>query len=180
MRQALDVAFGTNAELITWWQMCLRAAVVFAYGVLAFRLTYRRFFGQSTDFDIVVAILIGSTLSRALTGNARLIPTLAAATTLVALHGLLAWLAWRWRWFGWLAKGVETRLMDRGRIDRTAMRRSGVTELDLLEAARAKGAEDLSSVQAAVLERSGKITVILKEIRTKDEGSPSSGSPEPR
>lgn len=75
MAHALDVAFGNKAELITWWQMCVRAAVVFAYGVLAFRLTYRRFFGQSTDFDIVVAILIGSTLSRALTGNARLFPT---------------------------------------------------------------------------------------------------------
>lgn len=78
MPHALDLVFGTSDTLITWWQMVLRAVLIFFYGVLAFRFAYRRFFGQSTDFDIVVSILIGSTLSRALTGNARLLPTLAA------------------------------------------------------------------------------------------------------
>lgn len=162
MQHALDHIFGSQAELITWWQMALRATLIFAYGVLAFHFAYRRFFGQSTDFDIVVAILVGSMLSRALTGNAPLWPTLAAATTLIILHGVLARLAWHSRRVGWFAKGEATTLIDGGRMDSTAMRRCGVTVLDLEEAARSRGADDLSRVRSAVLERSGRISVIMK------------------
>jgi uncharacterized membrane protein YcaP (DUF421 family) len=160
---ALDIVFGDSPELITWWQMTLRAVLIFAYGIVVFRLSYKRFFGQSTDFDIVIAVLIGSTMSRALTANARLLPTLVATTTLIVLHGLLARMAWRWRSVGWVAKGVATRLVDRGCMDRRAMRRCAITEQDLLEAVRAKGTEDLSRVEVAVLERNGKISIILRE-----------------
>ena len=162
MQHALDFALGSSAETMTWSQMTLRAMLIFVYGVVVFRFAYRRFFGQSTDFDIVVAVLIGSTMSRTLTGNAPLLPTLAATTTLVALHGALALMAWRWPLVGWLIKGAESRLIERGRMDRRAMLRSGVTEHDLLEAIRLKGSEGISNVEVAVLERSGKISVILR------------------
>ena len=162
MQHALDFALGSSAETMTWSQMTLRAMLIFVYGVVVFRFAYRRFFGQSTDFDIVVAVLIGSTMSRTLTGNAPLLPTLAATTTLVALHGALALMAWRWPLVGWLIKGSESRLIERGRMDRRAMLRSGVTEHDLLEAIRLKGSEGISNVEVAVLERSGKISVILR------------------
>lgn len=79
------------------------------------------------------------------------------------LHGVLARLAYHSEKIGSLATGVEVRLVDHGRIDRQAMRRSGVTERDLYEAVRGKGAEDLASVKTAVLERSGRINVLLKE-----------------
>lgn len=163
MAHALNIAFGSSAEPITWWQMTVRAVLIFAYGIVLFRLSYRRFFGQSTDFDIVVAVLIGSTMSRALTGNAPLVPTLAAITALIVLHGVLARLAWRWERIGWLAKGVEIRLIDCGQMNHRAMRRAGITERDLLEAVRAKGTEDLSRVEVAVLERNGTISVLLKD-----------------
>lgn len=163
MQHALDFALGSSAETMTWSQMTLRAMLIFVYGVVIFRFAYRRFFGQSTDFDIVVVVLIGSAMSRTLTGNAPLLPTLAATTTLVALHGALALMAWRWPLVGWLIKGSESRLIERGRMDRRAMLRSGVTERDLLEAIRLKGCKEISRVEAAVLERSGKISVILRK-----------------
>jgi uncharacterized membrane protein YcaP (DUF421 family) len=109
-------------------------------------------FGQSTEFDIVAVVLIGSTLSRAVTGNAQLLPTIAAATVLIVLHGVLARLSYRWSTIGWLTKGEEIRLVDGGQLNRRAMRRSGITERDLLEAARSKGTEDLSRIDVAVLE----------------------------
>jgi uncharacterized membrane protein YcaP (DUF421 family) len=158
-----DVVFGTNPETITWWQTSARAVLVFLYGVLIFRFAYSRMFSQSTDFDIVVAILIGSALSRTLTGNAQLLPTLAATSSLVLLHAVLARLAWHWKQVGWLTKGVEIRLVEDGQIDWRAMRRAAITQHDLMEAARAKGTEDLSRVDAAVLERNGRINVILKK-----------------
>jgi uncharacterized membrane protein YcaP (DUF421 family) len=158
-----DIIFGASAETITWWQTLARAVLVFFYGVIIFRLAYSRMFSQSTDFDIVVAILIGSALSRTLTGNAKLLPTLAATTALVLLHAVLARLAWHWKRVGWLTKGVEIRLVEDGEIDWRAMRKAAITQHDLMEAARAKGTEDLSRVDVAVLERNGRINVILKK-----------------
>jgi uncharacterized membrane protein YcaP (DUF421 family) len=158
----LDVVFGSSAEVITWWQMSLRAVVIFIYGIIIFRFAYKRMFGQSTDFDIVVVVLIGSTMSRTLTGNSRLLPTLAATTLLVVLHAVLARLAWHWSKIGWLTKGAEIRLIDGGQMNREAMREAGITDHDLLEAARLRGTEDLSRIDAAVLERNGRISVVLK------------------
>ncbi len=164
-----ELVFGSDTETITLPQAASRAVLIFVYGVVIFRLAYSRMFSQSTDFDIVVAILIGSALSRTLTGNAKLLPTLAATTTLVVLHALLARLAWHWRKVGWLTKGVEVRLIDAGQIDWRAMRRTAITLNDLLEAARAKGIEDLSHIEAAILERNGRINVILKQRQHRPE-----------
>ena len=157
-----DQIFGSSAESITCWQTSLRAIVIFLYGILIFRFAYRRIFGQSTNFDIVVVVLLGSTLSRALTGNSQMLPTFAATTLLVVLHAAVARLAFRWHVFGWLIKGAEIRLVDGGRMMWREMRRAGITERDLLEAARQEGAGDLSQIKAAILERSGRISVILR------------------
>jgi hypothetical protein len=48
------------------------------------------------DLDIIVAIVTGSTLSRALTGNADLFGTLAATTLLMVLHWALSRACSRW------------------------------------------------------------------------------------
>jgi uncharacterized membrane protein YcaP (DUF421 family) len=164
-----DLVFGSGPETITWHQASIRAVLIFFYGVLIFRFAYSRMLSQSTDFDIVVAILIGSALSRTLTGNAKLWPTLAATTVLVLLHALLARLAWHWKKVGWLTKGVEVRLIEGGQIDWRAMRKAAITLHDLLEAARAKGTEDLSRIDVAVLERSGRINVILKQPQERQD-----------
>ncbi|MFO1153285.1 MAG: DUF421 domain-containing protein [Rhodospirillales bacterium] len=158
----IDGVFGSGAESITWWQTSLRATLIFVYAIIIFRFAYRRMFGQSTDLDIVVAVLVGSALSRAMTGNAHLLPTFAATTLLIILHAVLARLTCRWHLLGRLTKGVEIRLVENGQIKGREMRRAGISEHDLLEAARERGTEDLSRINAAVLERSGRISVILK------------------
>ena len=71
----LDDVFGSTVG-ITWWQECARAALIFCYGLLLVRLAGRRIFATWSALDIVVAIVTGSTLSRALTGNAPLFGTL--------------------------------------------------------------------------------------------------------
>jgi uncharacterized membrane protein YcaP (DUF421 family) len=71
-------------------QECARAALVFAYGLLLVRVAGRRVFGKWSALDIIVSIVVGSNLSRALTGDAPLWGTLAATTLLMALHWVLA------------------------------------------------------------------------------------------
>ena len=64
--------------------------MIFVFGLALVRLAGRRVFGKWAALDIVVSIIIGSNLSRALTGNAPLWGTLAGTALLMALHWLLA------------------------------------------------------------------------------------------
>src|SRR3954471_6266155 len=86
---ALDSVFGSDGHL-TWWQECARAVLIFGYGLALVRLAGRRVFGKWAALDIIVSIIVGSNLSRALTGSAPLLGTLAATTLLMVLHWLLA------------------------------------------------------------------------------------------
>jgi len=155
---------GSDAGTITWWQMSIRAILIFASALILIRFSRKRVFGKNTSFDIVLGVILGSILSRALTGNARFFPTLAAAITLVALHMLLSRLAFRNRWLGHLVKGTDNQLGKEEEIQWEAMKRSSIIQHDLQEAARIKGSVmDLDKVRAAFIERSGDISVIKKE-----------------
>ncbi|WP_051621993.1 DUF421 domain-containing protein [Acidocella facilis] len=89
--QAWHALVGDGATRILWWQMSLRAVIVLVYGLAAIRLLGRRAFGRQSPLDIVIviAIVIGSSLSRALTGNAKLIDTLVATTVFLLLYWAL-------------------------------------------------------------------------------------------
>ena len=89
--------------------MCVRAVVVFVFGLVVIRLFARKAFGMQTPLDIVLAIVVGSNLSRTLTGEAPFLPTLAATAVLAAMFWLFNHLAIRWGWFGRLVKGIRSR-----------------------------------------------------------------------
>lgn len=154
---------GSGPDTILWWQMVCRGVIIFIYTLLLVRFGGRRIFGKNTSFDIVVGVILGSIMSRALTANAQLFPTLAAATTLVILHRLLAVAAMHNHWIGHLIKGTEVRLVKDGKLDVENLRRSEMTEHDLGEALRLQGkTEDVSNVKAAYLERSGDVSVVSR------------------
>ena len=145
---------------ILWWQMSIRAMLVLVFGLILLRVLGRRAFSQQNPLDIIVAIVIGSSLSRALTGNVRFFPTLAAMAVLMLVFWLLDHASARWRWLGKLAKGDPVPLARDHRFDRKAMQLWGITEGDIAEAARGSGQPGVEAVKDAVLERSGKISTI--------------------
>ena len=61
--------FGPTGH-ITAAQECARTVIVFAYGLLVVRIAGRRLFGKWGALDIIVSLVVGSSLSRAMTGNA--------------------------------------------------------------------------------------------------------------
>ncbi|OHV74394.1 hypothetical protein [Ensifer sp. LCM 4579] len=105
-----DWLLGAPTQEITWWQMTVRAVIVFAYGLIAIRFAGRHAFGKSSALDIVLSVIIGSSLSRALTGNAPLVATLAAMTALVAIHAILSRLSINWQGLDILLKVVSVSL----------------------------------------------------------------------
>jgi uncharacterized membrane protein YcaP (DUF421 family) len=158
---SLDTIFGAG-EHLTWWQECARAILIFAYGLVLVlvRVAGRRLFGKWSALDIIVSIIIGSNLSRALTGNAPLWGTLAATTLLVGLHWILAQAAARSPRLSRVLEGHGIRLAIEGEADRAAFLREAVSEKDLHEALRQSGVEDVTQTRLVTLEPSGTITVL--------------------
>lgn len=155
----LELVFGSTGHL-SWWQESARAVLIFVYGLVLVRLAGRRVFGRWAAPDIVVAIVVGSNLSRSLTGGAPLGGTLAATTILMALHWLLAQGVARSKTLAYLFEGRAIKLARAGRQDRSQFLHHAISEGDINEALRQAGVEQVSETRLIALEPSGKITVL--------------------
>lgn len=170
-------AFGSTGDDLAVPDMVVRAAVVYVAALIMVRWGEKRFLGKSTAFDVILAVIFGSVVSRAITGQSPFLATLAAGFVLVVMHWLIAKLAFRSAFLGRAVKGDSRVLIRDGRIDWDAMRRSDVGENDLLAALRISGGvTDPVRVKEARLERSGDISVIAAEtepriLRARLEGN---------
>ncbi|MGF6482427.1 hypothetical protein QFZ91_004590 [Paraburkholderia sp. JPY419] len=90
MMDVFFVLFGQGRELDPL-QMGLRSIVVFVIAIVLIRVSGRRSFGQRTPFDLVVVILLGAMLSRAIVGASPFIATVVASLVIVVCHRVLAW-----------------------------------------------------------------------------------------
>src|SRR3954454_23567221 len=124
---------GLESKEINALQMGLRAAIVYLVTVGIVRLGKKRFLGRATAFDVILAIMLGSIVSRAVTGNAPLVPALAASAVVMIMHWLFSAIALRWHGFGHAIKGNSQVLVRDGRIETDTMRDAHMTEHDLWE-----------------------------------------------
>ncbi len=160
---SLHAYIGQKGADIAWWQMTVRGVLVFLFGLAVLRIAGRRVFNKGAPIDIILAVLIGSNLSRALTGNAPFAATLAATAGLVLVYWVIMRIAFHFKPIGWLVKGRPTRLVQDGKIDWQVMRRHGFSEGDLAEALRSKGIAQVQEVMTAYMERDGSISVVRKQ-----------------
>jgi uncharacterized membrane protein YcaP (DUF421 family) len=154
------LGIGLESKEIGVLQMSLRAAVVFVVTVAIVRLGKKRFLGRATAFDVILGIMLGSIVSRAVTGNAPFAPALAASAAVMLMHWLFSAVALRWHGFGALVKGRPTAMVRDGRIDAEGMRSEHMTEHDLWEDLRGRSIARLEDVADARLERSGNLSVV--------------------
>ncbi len=142
-------------------QMALRTLLIYVVTVVLIRLGSKRFLSEATAFDVIVGIMLGSVMSRAINGSAPLFPTLAAGGVFIGLHWSLAALASRTARFGSLVKGNPILLIKDGKLQQEGMRRAGLSSHDLEQALRLQAqATDAAKVKLAYLERNGNISVI--------------------
>ena len=147
-------------EQLATTQVCMRAVVVFFVLIAYLRLAKKRFLGQSTAFDAILVIVIGSISSRAISGTAPFGASLAGTLTLIALHWLLSYAAMYVPGLSGLVKGHSTIIIRDGLVDRKALQASHMTQDDLAEDLRQEGIASVSEVKEARLERSGSLSVI--------------------
>ncbi len=154
-------ALGLDAPELALGHMLVRAVVVFIFAIVIVRVGKKRFISENTAFDVILGVMLGSILSRAITGQSPFFPTLGASVLLVALHWFFARIAVRWDDFGTLIKGNTRVLIRDGTVDWEAMRRSNLSRNDLLEALRLQAnLLTWDQVKEARLERNGEISII--------------------
>jgi uncharacterized membrane protein YcaP (DUF421 family) len=144
-------------------QVMGRAVVVYLAGLALIRLGKSRSIGRMTPLDVLLGFVLGSLLSRGITGHASISGTAASSAALVATHWILTWLACRSHWFGDLVKGRAHMIVEDGKPIVENMLHHHISIHDLEEYARSKGLEDLSQVRRAYKERNGEVSVLAQK-----------------
>ncbi|HVS53454.1 MAG TPA: YetF domain-containing protein [Opitutaceae bacterium] len=155
------LGLGLRAEQLGFVHMALRGVVVFCFAILLSRIADRRLLGRSAGYDIMVLVILGSVLSRAVNGQARFYPTLGAGAVLVLIHRFAGTLAFHSHFFSKALKGATHVLVRDGRVDEDALRRNKITPDDLDENLRNHGnVGSAGEVAEARLERNGVVSVV--------------------
>lgn len=146
------------------WQLVLRTIAVYGVALLIIRVAKRRFMGGYTTFDILLGFVVGSVLSRAITGSIRFVDMFIVVLVLVIMHWVISVIGYyAGSFISKTVKNSARRLVKDGEMIEEEMRKSKLGENDLMQAVRNQGNVDsLEKVKSAYLERDGSITVIPK------------------
>ncbi|GAC1371185.1 MAG: DUF421 domain-containing protein [Hymenobacter sp.] len=166
MKALIDTLFGPDADshTITALQMTVRATLLFFVVLALLRLSGKRTFGANTAFDMIVKIMLGAVMSRAVVAASPFGGTLLAGFVLVGLHRLLAWASFRSELIDRLVKGDGFVLAESGRLNEENLHHNNLTREDLLEGLR-EGANlgAIDQAETVRLERDGSISVVKKQ-----------------
>lgn len=160
----LEAVFGgdTPAQPLTWLQIAARAVAIYIIGIALIRLGKSRMLSRLSAADVLMGLVLGSLLSRGVTGNASMSGTTAACLALVGIHWLFTRIACHSGWFGNLVKGHGRVLVRDGQILTGALRTHHLTRHDLEEQMRLHGIRAVEEIEEAHKERSGEISMIKR------------------
>lgn len=159
-----DSLFGIQADELKTVHVLSRTAVIYIVGIALVRIGNKRFVGKMTAFDFILAIIIGSLLSRAITRSDLFIKLILASLLLILIHWAFSILSVKFSGFGKLIKGTEKILVENGEINWKALKNSHLSEQDLIQSLRLNtNTGDVTKVKIARLERNGEISFVLDD-----------------
>ncbi len=142
----------------------IRAALVYVFLLLAFKLFGRRQFAQLTTFDFVVLLIISNVVQNAMIGKDDSITGgLIGASTILGLNWVVAEAAFRSQKAERMIEGVPRVLIHHGRIVEKNLAKERISREELYAALRRQGIGALDEVKTAILEASGGLSVIQQE-----------------
>lgn len=164
------IGVGSEFDNISPAQVAVRTVVVFLIALVLIRVGKRRFMGDYTAVDILLGFIVGSVMARALTGAVSMLNMVIIVVVLMGLHWLTSTVTYYWPAFGRTVENDPRKLIEDGKVIREAMKKSKISDDDLLQALREHGGvEKPEDVKKAYLERDGSITVIPMEEGRDDD-----------
>lgn len=145
-----------------WWELPLRALIVYATLLVFVRVSGRRTVGQFTPFDLLVVMLLSESVSEGLSGGEKSVTGgLLSALTLIILNMAVAFFTSRSKGVQGLVEGNAALIGKDGRLFHEVLRRERVPLSDVEQALREADC-DLSQMKRAFLEADGKISILQK------------------
>jgi uncharacterized membrane protein YcaP (DUF421 family) len=143
-------------------QIAMRAVAVYVLGLFVVRIGKSRLISRAAALDVILGFILGSLLSRGITGHASISGTFVASAVLVAMHSLFTAIGFQWHALGSMIKGHVRLVIEDGRPVEANLRRSHISNEDLLGELRLQGVETCADVQRAFKERNGEVSVIKR------------------
>jgi uncharacterized membrane protein YcaP (DUF421 family) len=144
-------------------EVILRASIVYGFVTLLFRLAGRKELGRWGASDVVLLFLVTTAARMSIVADdPSVTSTMIGLATIVALDWALSALSARSERFADLVEGPVRRLVKDGALQHAALRRTRISEAELLAHVRQRGRERLDEVKDAWLERSGKVSIVFR------------------
>jgi len=159
----MESLFGSGQELTTL-QMGFRAFVMFIIALLLVRIAGMRTFGKNSAFDVITSIMLGAVLARGIVGASPFFSVVVAGLVMVLFHRILGILTLHNEWLEKMVKGENRLLFKDGKFNWKRMKRSAVSEADVMESIRLEAnVNSVDEIEEARIENSGRISVIKKK-----------------
>lgn len=139
----------------------LRSLAVYAFMLIAIRLTGKKELSQLNTTDVVLILLISNAVQNAMVGNnTSLLGGLVAAAVLFALNYVLKKLMFKSKKFRELLSEKPEILIHNGNLDFATLSKLDISDEELREAMREHGVERYKDVKLAMFETDGNISII--------------------
>ncbi|MDB5870250.1 MAG: hypothetical protein JWP96_2582 [Polaromonas sp.] len=147
---------------LPWWELTVRAALIYFALLLMVRISGKRTVGQFTPFDLLVVMLLSESVSASLSGGDNsLTAGLILAGTLILINLAIAFLTARSHKIQNVIEGRPILIGRHGEIFKDRLLANHISSLDFDQALREVDCE-IQDMRCAFLEADGKIS-ILKE-----------------
>jgi uncharacterized membrane protein YcaP (DUF421 family) len=145
---------------LPWWELIIRAAVIYAALLIALRVFGKREIGQFTLYDLVFLLLVVNALQPAITGpDTSLVGGGILIVVFVLLNFGVSQLD-RLPTFHRLFTPAPAVIVKDGKFLNNVLKREGVSQEECEMAMREHGVDKLSEVELAVLESDGSISIV--------------------
>ncbi|WP_240794253.1 DUF421 domain-containing protein [Bacillus sp. BHET2] len=142
----------------------IRTLFLYVLIIFIFRIMGKREIGELSILDLVVFMMIAEMAVMAIEQpNDPIIHTVLPMGVIVLIQVLFAWFSLRSKSFRELLDGKPSVIIHNGKIDDNVMKKQRYNYDDLLLQLREKDIFNLADVEFAILEPSGKLSVIKKD-----------------
>lgn len=146
-----------------WWEFVLRALVVYVVLLALVRLTGKRAVAQTTPFDMILLVLLGTAVQNSLIGeDISLLGGLLLAATLITINHVVGFVTARMPSMHALVEGEPVLLARNGEVFGRVLRRQNLCPADFDEAMRRHGIRDHGEIECAWLESDGRVTLLKR------------------
>ncbi|MDA8236099.1 MAG: DUF421 domain-containing protein [Clostridia bacterium] len=144
-------------------RIIFRTLIIYFTVLILMRIMGKREIGQISTFDFVVAVIIAELAALPMEQDHKpLWEGLLPIFVVVASEMVLAYIALKSLTFRYLMDGRPSIVIQNGRIDDKEMAKNRYNINDLLAQLREKGVANINDVEFAILESSGKLSIIFK------------------